>query len=127
MPGIAGDGSEDLPNRTRSYADIARYECNLTFDDSPEHSYPVMEIDSSGDYVRYDDHIKALRKAQERTLPADYLKQKLDNAYGELKIITDNFQLLESHHIRQLIELNAMIGNILMWQTIDKEEVKCKS
>lgn len=59
----------------------------------------------------------------------DYLKQKLDNAYGELKIITDNIQLLKPHHVSKLIELNSMIGNILHWQLLDREEqeAKCKS
>lgn len=85
MPGIAGDGSEDLPNR---------------FVSPP------------------------------KPPATDYLKQKLDNAYGELKIIADNIQVLKPHHVRKLIELNSMIGNILVWQAMDQEEqeeAKCKS
>lgn len=81
MPGIAGDGSEDLPNRFVS---------------------PVPA-------------------------PAqDYLKQKLHNAYGELKIIEDNIQLLKANHISQLLELNSMVSNILLWAALDAEEQEAK-
>lgn len=107
-------------------ASITRYDCDLSFDDSPEHCYPVMEPYPSGDYVRYDDHMEALARAREQAKPADYLKQKLDNAYGELKIITDNIQLLKPHHVSKLIELNSMIGNILHWQLMDREEQEAK-
>lgn len=88
MPGIAADGSEDLPNIQRT---------NLC----PEVVVPQK----------------------------DYLKQKMHNAYGELNIIEDNIQLLKPHHVRQLLELNSMISNILVWQAMDQEEqeAKCKS
>lgn len=85
MPGIAGDGSEDLPN------------------------------------------IRSTNLCPEVFVPrTDYLKQKLDTAYGELKIITDNIQLLKPHHVSRLIELNSMIGNILHWQLMDREEQEAK-
>lgn len=90
MPGIAADGSEDLPNI--------------------QHTNLCLEI-------------------VQPWPPTDYLLQKLHNAYGELKIITDNIQLLKPHHVSKLVELNSMIGNILHWQLLDREEQeeKCKS
>lgn len=90
MPGIAGDGSEDLPNI--------------------QHNNLCPEII--------------------RPLPVpDYLLQKLHNAYGELVILTDNIQAIKPHHLVKLIELNAMIGNIMVWQLSDEEQgiVECKS
>lgn len=64
----------------------------------------------------------------EVVVPPDYLKQKIHNAYGELKILTDNVQLLKPHHVRMLLEINSMVSNILIWQAMDQEEqeAKCK-
>lgn len=107
-------------------SDITRYDCETAFDDSSDYQYAVMEPYPSGDFVRYDDHMEALAKAREQEKPADYLKQKLDTAYGELKILTDNIQLLKPHHVSKLIELNSMIGNILHWQLMDREEQEAK-
>ena len=93
MPGIAADGSEDLPNRNR-----------------------ITEVNLCPEIVR-------------PLTPPDYLLQKLHNAYGELKNVEVNIQLLKPHHVSKLIELNSMIGNILHWQLLDREEQeeKCKS
>lgn len=51
----------------------------------------------------------------------DYLQQKLSNAKLELKIISDNLQLIKPHHVRQLIEINSMVGNYLEWTALDAE------
>lgn len=84
MPGIAMDGSEDLPND-----DIVS--TNLC---------PEVQLYAAG----------------------DYLSQKLANAYGEIKILTDNTHSLNDKHVRHLIEINAMVSDLLYWQLIDKEE-----
>lgn len=119
MPGIAADGSEDLPNRK---PEIARYECDVVYDYVGGEQYSAMEEYELGEYVRFEDHMEAMREATAPKPAKDYLKQKLDTAYGELKIITDNIQLLKPNHIRQLLELNSMVSNILIWQAMDAEE-----
>lgn len=138
MSGVTGDGSEDLPNYSKPIQEmnlcpeiyeIPRYDCEMT-SDFYENSYASMVQHQHGEYVRYEDHIAKLENAAAKPQPSDYLLQKIRNAHGELKILTDNIQLLKPHHIRQLIELNAMVGNILIWQALDaeeQEEEKCKS
>ncbi|MNE52999.1 hypothetical protein D3C81_1698710 [compost metagenome] len=59
-------------------------------------------------------------------MPPDYLEQKINNAHAELNIITDNIQLLKPHHIRALISINAMVGNIINWNAIDVEDQAAK-
>lgn len=119
MPGIAGDGSEDLPNR-KEPRDIGHY---------ASVSDCILES-KTGEFVRYADREKAIQTTnlcpEVVAPPNDYLKQKLDIAYGELKIITDNIQLLKPHHVSKLIELNSMIGNILHWQLLNQEEQEAK-
>lgn len=122
MPGVTADGSEDRPNRketlTEAIEQITRYDCDITFDDCSDYQYAEMTPYDLGEFVRFEDHMEALREATAPKPSKDYLKQKLDNVYCELKIISDNIQLLQPHHSRQLIELNSMIANILTQQML---------
>lgn len=40
---------------------ISRYDPELSFDDSVESAYAVMELYDTGDYVRYEDHVESHR------------------------------------------------------------------
>lgn len=56
----------------------------------------------------------------------DYLSQKLANAYGELKILDKNIELLNQQHMNRLIDINYKV--VLMISSIkDKLEEEAES